>query len=79
MGLTWFLLGVVCWTLWLNRNYLIFNNKIISSPRALIFHLISFMQHWMVASTDVDRTALERMVEGIKSQVPEELVPTGVG
>jgi hypothetical protein len=28
----WFLFGNVCWTLWLNRNDFIFNNRIISSP-----------------------------------------------
>jgi hypothetical protein len=65
--------------LWLNRNDLIFNNKIISSPRALIFCLISLMQHWVVASTGASRAALERMVEEIKSQVLAELVAVRVG
>jgi hypothetical protein len=51
MGLVWFLFGAVCWTLWFNHNNFVFNNKITSSPRALIFRLISLMQHWMVAST----------------------------
>jgi hypothetical protein len=32
MGLVWFLFGAVCWTLWLNHNDFVFNNKIISSP-----------------------------------------------
>jgi hypothetical protein len=32
---TWFLFGCVCWVLRLNRNDCIFNNKIISSPRAI--------------------------------------------
>jgi hypothetical protein len=79
MGLVWFLFGAVCWTLWLNRNDFIFNNKIISSPRALIFHLTSLMQHWMIASTGVDRAALECLLEEIKSHVLEELVSVGVG
>jgi hypothetical protein len=34
---------------------------------------------WMVASTGEDKAILERMGEGIKSQVPKELVPVGVG
>jgi hypothetical protein len=38
----WFLFGAICWTLWLNRNDYIFNNKLISSPRAIIFRLMSF-------------------------------------
>jgi hypothetical protein len=45
--------------LWFNRNDFVFNNKIILSPRALIFYLISLMQHWMVASTGADRVAQE--------------------
>jgi hypothetical protein len=40
-----FLFGAICWTLWLNRNDLIFKNKIISSPKALIYKLLSFLQH----------------------------------
>jgi hypothetical protein len=43
-----FLSGAVSWTFWLNRNDLVFNNKIISSPRALIFKLLSLLQHWMI-------------------------------
>jgi hypothetical protein len=79
VGIVWFLFGAVCWTLWLNRNDFIFNNKIISSPRALIFCLISLLRHWVVMSTCVDKVALELMVEEIKAHAPEELVATGVG
>jgi hypothetical protein len=43
------------WTLWLNRNDLVFNSKIISTLRALIFKLISFLQHWVIAMTGPDR------------------------
>jgi hypothetical protein len=63
----------------LNRNDFIFHNNIVSSPRALIFRLISFLQHWMMASTGADRASLEQMVEEVRSQVSEELVATGVG
>jgi hypothetical protein len=38
-----FLFGVVSWTIWLNRNDLVFNSKSIATPRALIFKLISFL------------------------------------
>jgi hypothetical protein len=75
----WFHFGSVCWALWLNRNNDIFNNKIISSPCVIISRLISFLQHWMTVSSREDRAMLERMVEEVRSQVPEELVATGVG
>jgi hypothetical protein len=32
--------------LWLNRNDFVFNNSLISSPRAIGFRLLSFLQHW---------------------------------
>jgi hypothetical protein len=64
---------------WLNRNDCVFNNKIVSSPHAILFHLISFLQHWMVVSLGCDRGVLELMVEDFKAQVPEEMVAAGVG
>jgi hypothetical protein len=61
-----FMFGAICWTLWLNRNDYIFKNKVISSPRALIYKLISFLQHWMIATWG-DREALERLAEAIRN------------
>jgi hypothetical protein len=75
----WFMFGAICWTLCLNRNDFVFNNKLISSPRALIFCLISLMQHWTAMSIGADRAALERAMEETKAQVPGELVVRGVG
>jgi hypothetical protein len=77
--IVWFLFGTVSWTLWLNRDDFIFNDRTVSSPRARIFQLISFLQHWIVVASGADRTALEQMVKELKSQVPEELAMTGVG
>jgi hypothetical protein len=56
----------------------VFSNKIVSSPRAILFRLISFLQHWMVASLGDDRAVLELMVEDIRSH-PEEIVAVRVG
>jgi hypothetical protein len=74
----WFLFGAICWTVWLNRNDYVFNNILISSPCTIIFRLISFLQHWMVAVRVEDKASLERLVDAIKSQVPEELMMTGI-
>jgi hypothetical protein len=63
----WFLFGAICWTLWLNRNDFVFNNKIALSPLALIFRLISLMEQWMATCTSVDRAALEQAVEEFKA------------
>jgi hypothetical protein len=38
-----FLFGAICWTLCLNRSELVFKNKIISSPRALMYKFLSFL------------------------------------
>jgi hypothetical protein len=45
----------VCWVLWLNRNDRVFHNNIVSSLGAILFRLISFPQHWMVASSEDDK------------------------
>jgi hypothetical protein len=71
------LFGTIVWTLWLNRNDVVFNNLVVSSPRAVIFRLISFLQHWMVAARVEDMAALEGLVELIKAQVPQELTVMG--
>jgi hypothetical protein len=44
-----FLFGAISWTLWLNRNDLVFNSKIISTPGALIYKCVFFLQHWVIA------------------------------
>jgi hypothetical protein len=64
MKVIWFLFGAVWWTLWLNRNDCIFNNKIISSPRAIIFRQISFL---VVASSEDDRASLKWMVDEVRA------------
>jgi hypothetical protein len=61
MGTMLFLFGAIYWTLWLNRNDFIFNNLLISSMRAVIFRLLSFLQHWVIAVQE-DRSALEQVV-----------------
>jgi hypothetical protein len=58
---------------------LVFNNLLISSPRAIIFKLISFLQHWMVTMREEDRSALEQITEAIQARVPLELTATEVG
>jgi hypothetical protein len=79
VGVAWFMFATICWTLWLNRDDFVLNNKLVSSPRALIFRLISLLQHWMATSVGMDRTTLERAVVEIKTQVSEEMVASGVG
>jgi hypothetical protein len=59
----------------LNRNDCVFNNSLISSPRTIIFRLLSFLQHWAVRVGD--RRALEEVVEammGDNKMNPEGLV-----
>jgi hypothetical protein len=64
-----FLFGAISWTLWLNRNDLVFNSKIISTPNALIFKL---MQHW-------GGGGLEQSAEALSGRMDAEREDTGVG
>uniref|UniRef100_A0A0A8XTB9 Uncharacterized protein n=1 Tax=Arundo donax TaxID=35708 RepID=A0A0A8XTB9_ARUDO len=36
-------LGAVCWSLWLMRNDLVFQNKLCSSPQAVVYRVILFL------------------------------------
>jgi hypothetical protein len=50
-----FLVGTVCWTLWLNRNNCIFRDKLISSLKTIIFKLIFFMQWWKISAREKNK------------------------
>jgi hypothetical protein len=56
----------------------VLNNKLISSPRAIVFKLLSFLQHRMVATKGEDMRALEGLTNMIKAQVPMEMMATRV-
>jgi hypothetical protein len=77
-GMLVFLFGAISWTLWLNKNDLIFNNKIISIPRALIFKFVSFL-HWVIAWTGPDREGLEQLIESLTRRMDDDRVVLGVG
>jgi hypothetical protein len=77
-GVLFFLLGAVCWTIWLNRNDLVFKNKIIPTPNTILYKLVSFMQRWIILSLVEIRGELDKFIEAIKQQIPME-VATGVG
>jgi hypothetical protein len=74
-----FLFGVISWSLWLNKNDFIFNNKIVSSPRALIFKIDSFLQHWVVAWTGAWKEVVEQLGETLTKKMDDERSLTGVG
>jgi hypothetical protein len=76
--LLFYLFGIVCWTLCVNRNDWIFRDKPISSSRAIIFKLF-FMQWWEITSSEEDQSALERLIEAVRAQMPEEMIVTCVG
>jgi hypothetical protein len=65
-GVLFFLLGVVCWTIWLNRNDLVFKNKIILTPNTILYRLASFMQRWIVLSSVEMWGELDKFIEAIK-------------
>jgi hypothetical protein len=61
-----FIFGAISWALWLNRNDLVFNSKIISTPKALIYKCIFFLQHWVIAVTGPDKEDLEQLAEVLR-------------
>jgi hypothetical protein len=74
-----FVFGAVSWTIWLNRNDLIFNNKIILTPRVLTFKFVSFLQHWVIVWTGPDREGLEQLIESLTRRMGNDRVASRVG
>jgi hypothetical protein len=68
-GRVFFLFGVACWTLWLNRNDCVFRNKLVPSPNAILYKLIFFMQRWAILSSGAARGELDKLIEAIRSRV----------
>jgi hypothetical protein len=68
----------VWWTLWLNRNDLVFRNKLVSSPNAVLHKLLIFMQRWTILSSVAAPGELGRLIDAIKAHIPQEAA-TGVG
>jgi hypothetical protein len=65
--------------LWLNRNDLVFNSKIISTPSALIYKCVSLLQHWVIAVKELDKEALENLAEALTKRMEAEREAAGVG
>jgi hypothetical protein len=74
-----FLFEAISWTLWLNRNGLVFNSKIILTPGALIYKCVSFLQHWVIAVTRPDREGREKLAEALTERMDAGREVAGVG
>jgi hypothetical protein len=58
--------GAVSWTLWLNRN-------------DLVFKFVSFLQHWAVTSMGPNREGLEQLIESLTMKMDGGWMESGVG
>lgn len=68
---------------WLTRNELVFQNKVLSSPKALIFRIISFAHGRKVLLKDDQKETLKGMVARIAGAMEEvqdtaHRCPTGI-
>jgi hypothetical protein len=64
-------------SIWGHNLDCVFNNSPISSPHAIVFRLLSFLQHWAIAVRVVDKSTLEQVAKAIRARMPMELVATG--
>jgi hypothetical protein len=55
--------GVIYWALWLNRNDLVFNSKIIPTISTLIYNCVSLLQHWVITVKELDKGGMENLAE----------------
>lgn len=82
------ILGAMAWTLWLIRNDLVFENRVISSEKAITYKMVSLLQRWSALSKEDQKTQTEAMANKIKDRIlgieeeekkKERMPPTGIG
>ncbi|RLN13686.1 taxadien-5-alpha-ol O-acetyltransferase-like [Panicum miliaceum] len=54
------------WTLWKTRNDLLFNDKVIPTPEAVIYKMVSFLSHWKKLLTEKNVHRMEVMIGEIQ-------------
>jgi hypothetical protein len=57
----------------------VFRNRLVSSPRSVIYKVLFFMQRWTGFSTGEDRVILEKLIEKIRNNVGGILDVVSVG
>ena len=73
-----FLCASLCWGLWLVRNDLVFENKLVKSPLQVVYKAISLMHRWKVLlPKERDREALNMLLVKLKAKI-ESLRPMNV-
>ena len=58
-----FLLACICWSLWLIRNDLVFNNNVISNPNVVVHRSIIFIQKWSILLKEKEKGWISKKVE----------------
>ena len=65
------LLCVACvaWSVWKTRNYWVFNNRLIKSPKSVAYMALDFMEQWKMLlkrkDLQVMEVAIQELQEGL--------------
>jgi len=60
-------LAAICWGLWIARNDVCFEKKIIWSPTEIICSACSFLSYWALLQKEEDQDQLEEGATALKS------------
>ena len=63
----WILVSVLFWTLWVTRNKLAMEAKVLRHPSDLIYKFFMFLQLWASLSKERDRDVLQAMAGALKA------------
>lgn len=64
-------LGCVCWGLWVTRNKMAIEKKLIKTPSEIIFKSLSFAQQWSVALREEDQVMVRSATERLRRKAHE--------
>ena len=65
--LCWILMSILFWTLWVTRNKLAMEAKVLRHPADFIFKFALFLQMWAALSKEGDRAALHSWASDLKA------------
>jgi hypothetical protein len=62
----WFTFAAQCWALWIIRNKLTIEGKVINKPADAIFQMLIYVRRWRRLTRRVDRELLDSAMEAIR-------------
>jgi hypothetical protein len=66
-----FSLGATFWALWKASNKMPIEKKIVTSPRMIVFNLISFLQQWKILLSEGEKKTVGWAIKKLKKKLSD--------